>query len=676
KRMDCRLQAPTSTATTSFIDAMDFGSITNNSSSPSSTTTTTTSTLTISTTSNTNSKGSSSPSPSSPSTSSPKTTMAQSKKPMAVTFTDEQIQRACSMGVTKLATNNVQSFSATDPINDNNVLQGVVIKESNDFIIMRVNGVDLETYQYVYVVPKVKKYHSHLLPDVHFKRYYLANKWNGMNIQFFKYFDHDGNCFVGARPRTSHFLSNDKKGNALEVVNQIIKQHATSMQSFDIIPNVTFQNQCPELLLPLLQKDSHTSCQSMSFELCGNKLPHIVNYSFELALQPLMTIDGRSGAISPVINEHGVLTNVDEPITLANLQERATLIKQQLLDINQTYRKENNMQENMYWYNHYLEEGRVLYILNDNNQLVEQNNIFSIKPTDAEKYHWEQFDSGIQTKVLMIVQELKEKGSPVNKATLQKELELDQYSWAKWEDDILDLAILPEFDSGNNVKQQSGKKGQQTQTSSPSTTPQPRNNDNQRVLITVGFPASGKSYFASRLAERGWKRVNQDDLGTRKKCEDVMIASLKQGESVVIDRCNFDIQQRRTWVRLAHQYGVKNIHLLWFKMDTDLCKKRIVVREDHPTIPKGNEGIEIINKFEVMFVEPGPHESFSDIQVIQSEDESNAAIESYAKMVEAANAAAAAAAAATLSVPEVSLEQTDNIIVSSFSALTVDAVDV
>lgn len=69
-----------------------------------------------------------------------------------------------------------------------------------------------------------------------------------------------------------------------------------------------------------------------------------------------------------------------------------------------------------------------------------------------------------------------------------------------------------------------------------------------RVLILVGIQGSGKSTFSKLFTKSGWARVSQDDLGTRIKCEQFTVEYLKQGRSVVVDRCNFDRTQRHHWI--------------------------------------------------------------------------------------------------------------------------------
>lgn len=65
-----------------------------------------------------------------------------------------------------------------------------------------------------------------------------------------------------------------------------------------------------------------------------------------------------------------------------------------------------------------------------------------------------------------------------------------------------------------------------------------------KKLIT----GSGKSTFCKHLSEVGWKRVSQDELGSRSKCESKVVEHLCKGMNVVVDRCNFDKSQRKTWL--------------------------------------------------------------------------------------------------------------------------------
>jgi predicted kinase len=94
----------------------------------------------------------------------------------------------------------------------------------------------------------------------------------------------------------------------------------------------------------------------------------------------------------------------------------------------------------------------------------------------------------------------------------------------------------------------------------------------QRVIVLVGPPGSGKSTLAD-LLQPDYHRISQDvralahvfipalgfcmitlvqALGSRPKCLAAAEAAMQQGCCVVIDRCNFDADQRSTWVRVTN----------------------------------------------------------------------------------------------------------------------------
>jgi predicted kinase len=64
------------------------------------------------------------------------------------------------------------------------------------------------------------------------------------------------------------------------------------------------------------------------------------------------------------------------------------------------------------------------------------------------------------------------------------------------------------------------------------------------MVVLVGIPGSGKSFVANQFRQRDWVIVSQDELGNRRTCEQKAELALAQGRSVVIDRTNFDQQQR------------------------------------------------------------------------------------------------------------------------------------
>ncbi|KAN0008845.1 hypothetical protein ACTFIU_009511 [Dictyostelium citrinum] len=594
-------------------------------------------------------------------------------------LSEEQIKKCLPILKCEIKDCNIQMN--LDHFNNGLPIHMVINKETNDFVIVKVDNQELEDYQLIYSVPKIQSFKKDILiqqpsppqkqqqksetTDVDeekeeianvkttttptttptitkFNSYYISNKWNGMNIQVFKYNGADGKVYISAKPRASPFIQNDlKSGPIIDFINEIFSRDQIEITTendgdyFKVTTNFNNNNSnnksddgatttttkliVPKLIESLFLK-KEKDIQSIVFELCGNKLPHIVKYDFDIDLKPLFTISTQGGLIKPIIdsdNRDGQIQFVqyvkkdkeneaqeqeEENQKLIQLVEE---IKFKLLKENQEFRKVNGLSENMVWFNHFAQEGRVLYLLNDNGTLINHRQIYSIKPKDAEKSHWEQFDNGIQTKLLMTIKEMSEKQIAIDKDSLRKELDLDQISWNRHENDICQLALPPVV-----------------------STPLSKS----KLVITCGLPACGKSYFAQAISERSngaWKRINQDDLGTRKKCEDLLKQHLKAGHNVIIDRCNQDIGQRRNWIKMAASLGVAQVHLIWFTIDQTICKGRIVVRENHPTIPKGDEGIAIIDKFLTMFVPPSEFEGFASLTKVSSEQESNDLIEKY-----------------------------------------------
>lgn len=82
----------------------------------------------------------------------------------------------------------------------------------------------------------------------------------------------------------------------------------------------------------------------------------------------------------------------------------------------------------------------------------------------------------------------------------------------------------------------------------------------QCVVILCGIPGSGKSTFSKRVLQVAasahpisrWEAFNQDALKTRDAVLLNASAALQSGSHVIIDRCNFDVDQRRHWVDMAY----------------------------------------------------------------------------------------------------------------------------
>ena len=141
------------------------------------------------------------------------------------------------------------------------------------------------------------------------------------------------------------------------------------------------------------------------------------------------------------------------------------------------------------------------------------------------------------------------------------------------------------------------------------------------IIILVGLPGSGKSYFAEKLKNSNpeyWKIISQDTMGSRKKCEDEYVSAIKKNKGVILDRCNVEKSDRKYWINLA--FKSKNIVAIHFDFDKNICIDRVKNRVGHPTIKYGR-GENIVKSFHNKFQKPTDDESFKKIITLSNKKE-------------------------------------------------------
>jgi predicted kinase len=140
-----------------------------------------------------------------------------------------------------------------------------------------------------------------------------------------------------------------------------------------------------------------------------------------------------------------------------------------------------------------------------------------------------------------------------------------------------------------------------------------------RVLLLCGLPGCGKSTLALQLLERGWCRINQDELGTRADCERDARKALLAGHDVVIDRCNFDAAQRAPWIELAQQRHC-SIGVILFKIPLAVCVSRVQARRDHPTLPANSpQSAGVVKRMHAQFRAPTQGEGLDYCRVVDKD---------------------------------------------------------
>jgi bifunctional polynucleotide phosphatase/kinase len=109
------------------------------------------------------------------------------------------------------------------------------------------------------------------------------------------------------------------------------------------------------------------------------------------------------------------------------------------------------------------------------------------------------------------------------------------------------------------------------------------------LYLMVGFPASGKSWFATRYLETmGVQYVNRDTLKTMDRCVAKAKECMKEKTSLVVDNTNLDIKTRRDWIDLALKYKFR-IVCFNFPPDLELIRHNMIFRairdKTRPPIP-------------------------------------------------------------------------------------------
>ncbi|KAK9863226.1 hypothetical protein WJX84_008176 [Apatococcus fuscideae] len=132
-----------------------------------------------------------------------------------------------------------------------------------------------------------------------------------------------------------------------------------------------------------------------------------------------------------------------------------------------------------------------------------------------------------------------------------------------------------------------------------------------RLMMLVGLPGSGKSWFAQALAKR--RRIviiSQDDSRSRSACESQLGASIKTADLTVLDRCNASRADRKIWLDIAG--GPETTLCVVFCYGRELCLQRGDRRLNHPTLRPGRM-TNAMDQMTRMFEPPSLQEGFGAV---------------------------------------------------------------
>lgn len=463
----------------------------------------------------------------------------------------------------------VDRFNKADPFNKNNTVSGFLCREKGliqgSLFITHVNGIPVtpqtvfgtSKLAYPYVNTNTKEY-----KDFSKAAYFaLTEKWNGMNVLFYKYFDANGVLFITAKSKGTPFLTDSDVGNFLSLTKEVIERGKHNE-------------------IRILLHDPKIS--AISLELCGNKEPHLVKYDFDIDLKPLFMIRDDGEIRLFIKNDTSVHGNSEHTNIAAICEDN----QKRDLEVNIRYRQMNGL-PHKYEYEHFAVEGKVLYLLDENLNVIDRT-LYKIKPEDIEEVHWQTFNSTLQGRVREALLKIKAEGLQVSEETIRSELDMDPKEWDKFSRPIMLYVSKGETNTA-------------------------------KMAVLVGLPGSGKSTLAKKLEENGYIRINQDDMGSRNACKKAAIEALKLHKNIVIDRCNFDKNQRRSWFGIAREFCVTDVKAYVLDVGADVCIQRASTRVDHPTISGADEAIKVINGIKDKFSIPDMDEGFVSVKVYKDD---------------------------------------------------------
>lgn len=150
----------------------------------------------------------------------------------------------------------------------------------------------------------------------------------------------------------------------------------------------------------------------------------------------------------------------------------------------------------------------------------------------------------------------------------------------------------------------------------------------QVMVIMCGIPGSGKSTFSASIVQSmepeyraKWVILNQDVLESRKRVEEEAHRHLQLGYSVIIDRCNFDVAQRRHWIKLADKYQVDEVLCITMPaaLDVALCARRATDRGNDGIHAPDTNWLSVCSSMRAQYRAPSLSEGFSGMFCCGSE---------------------------------------------------------
>uniref|UniRef100_A0A034W8B2 Bifunctional polynucleotide phosphatase/kinase n=1 Tax=Bactrocera dorsalis TaxID=27457 RepID=A0A034W8B2_BACDO len=136
--------------------------------------------------------------------------------------------------------------------------------------------------------------------------------------------------------------------------------------------------------------------------------------------------------------------------------------------------------------------------------------------------------------------------------------------------------------------------------------------DNCEMIIMVGLPGSGKSYFCQEyLEQHNYTIANADTVGGTQACLKICEKALGAGTSCVVDNTNVDVESRKKFITLAKKY---NVPCRCFVMNVPVDQVRHNIKYRHLTDSSHSKINEMVfNMMKKKYKNPTEDEGFTHI---------------------------------------------------------------